>query len=251
MSTQTVAPIAPFAPTTPRRSRDLSLSPSTHRAPRRQLVEISQPWGGRMWPCSEVEEVTFIADLRRRSLSDGDDFDRRDVTALVTALRSGLSADDLLDSARGLKPARLIAAHHALDSRRLTAVEAWRAIVELGTIDAFEEHAPAAAAIMPAVVTQIMRDSKRAEWPDVITTVASQVARATTEVLALEQHLASGAARGTLSPARSREAGALLYNGHETGAWNRETFVPTRVTSLVPLRIAGLLGEQRAAGARS
>lgn len=202
-----------------------------------------------MWPCSAVEEVTFIADLRRRSLSDTDDFDRRDVTALVTALCSGLSADDLLDSARGLKPARLVAAHLALDSRRLSAVEAWRTIVELGTVDAFEEHASAAAAIMPAVVTQIVRNSVRSEWTDVIATVAAQVARSTSEVLALEQRLASGAANGTLSPARSREAGALLYNGHETGAWNRETFVPTRVTSLVPLRIAALLGEQRA-GAR-
>lgn len=250
MSTQTVAPIAPFAPTTTWRSRDLSHAPSTHRAPRRQLVELSQPWGGRMWPCSAVEEVTFIADLRRRSLSDADGFDRRDVTALVTALRSGLSAEDLLDSARGLKPGRLIAAHHALDSRRLTAVEAWRTIVELRTIDAFEAHASVAAAIMPAVITQIVRDSTRADWTDVIGAIATQVARATTEVLALEQRLASGAAKGTLSPARSREAGALLFNGHETGAWNRETFVPTRVTSLVPLRVAGLLGEPRASGAR-
>ena len=250
MSTKTVAPIAPFAATTTWRSRDLSHAPSTHRASRRQLVEISQPWGGRMWPCSAVEEVTFIADLRRRSLGDADDFDRRDVTALVTALRSGLSADDLLDSARGLKPGRLIAAHHALDSRRVTAVEAWRTIVEIGTTEAFEAHATAASVIMPAVITQIARDAKRAEWTDVIATVGAQVARATSEVLAVEQRLATGAANGTLSPARSREAGVLLYNGHETGVWNRETFVPTRVTSLVPLRIAALLGEQRAVGAK-
>jgi hypothetical protein len=251
MSTQTVAPIAPFVATTPCRTRDHSVATGTRRPPRRQPAEISQPWGGRMWPCSAVEEVAFVADLRRRSLSEVSEFDRRDVTALVTALRSGLSADDLLDSARGLKPTRIVAAHRALDSRRTVAVEAWRAIVEAGTADAFELHASAAAVILPAVITQIDRDQRRgAGWSEVIADVATKVARSTAEVLRVEHRLAVGAADGSLTAARSRQAGALLFDGNETGAWNRETFVPSRVTSLVPLRVAALLGEPRAISSR-
>jgi hypothetical protein len=246
MSTQTIAPPAlhlrtncgPVASNLPR----ISL-----RVAERQGVEISQPWQrSRTWPCSADEEATFVVTLNRRATTPTHDFDRRDVTSLVTALRSGLTADELLDLARGLKPARLVAAYNELDRRRCISADAWRVLSQDGTAAALERYIPHAALLLRGIAGQVVRDVQRTgDVSRVVADAAARIDRSTNDVLALEHQLGLD----TTTARRAKEIGAMLNDGHETGAWNWAAFLPSRVGSLVPLRVAALLGEQPPNGA--
>lgn len=243
MSTQTIA-----RPLSHARPNGGSGTPSpfhlASRLPQLHMTEIFHPWSSRMWPCSPAEEASFVVDLNRTALTTTTEFDRRDVTALVTALRCGLSAEELLDAARGLKPSRLVAAYVELDRRRSISAGAWLAVTEDGTLGALEQYMMAASLLLPGILGQVVRDVRRTgDAQRVIVGAAARVNRATGEVLALEQGLDHG-----VTTLRAREIGALLNDGHETGAWNLEAFLPSRVGSLMPLRVAALLGEQRLNG---
>jgi hypothetical protein len=241
MSTQTIAP-----PLQLRMGYGL-LAPGLPRALPRVAEHhgdhISQPWlGGRTWPCSSDEEAMFVSVLNQLATAPTVDFDRRDVTSLVTALRSGLTAEALLGMARGLKPARLLAAYRELDRRRSISAGAWCSLSQEGTAVALERFAPVAALLLRGTVGQVVRDAHRTgDASQVIADAATRVDRATNDVLALETQLTLG----TTTVGRAQEIGTMLNDGRETGAWNWATFLPSRVGSLVPLRVAALLGEER------
>lgn len=221
-------------------------------APPKRLAEVCNPWAGRQSPCSRHEETDLVRELTivvgTDGLElDGIEFERRDVTVLMTALRCGLTLPEIRVQAPGVRPTRLLAAYIELERRRAEAEAAWRAIEHDGTSRALELHSVLAAQLLPAIVTQLsmfVGDAERftAEMAKCI----DQINRTSRRVLLLEDRVAQGAD----DPDRIRELGTLLYDVYGHGAWSLETFLPPRVGTLVPLRLAALLGEDITAARR-
>ena len=212
-------------------------------------VEVASPWAGRQSPCTATEELAFVEELEVLSGDhDVDEFERRDVTVLITALRCGLSPDQLLTQAPGVRPHRLLAAHRELEGRRLLSEHAWRTISVDPSILTFETFAPCAAELLPAVMSQVapcLNDHVRLRAA--IEDATDQVSRTTRRVGLLEDRLgASGS-----DPDKGRELGTLLYDVYGQGAWSLPTFLPPRVGSLVPLRVGALLGDDLTANRRA
>ena len=97
-------------------------------------VELWSPWSGHRHPSTAAGELAFMTRLRELAVTGprrepgANSHSRRDVTALVTSLRGGMSADEMLEMAPGLRPASLVAAYGDLEARRLTSAQAWRAL---------------------------------------------------------------------------------------------------------------------------
>jgi len=211
------------------------------------LVELWHPWVSRCWPTTAREEATFVADLSALVVSGGGDvqacrdFDRRDVTALVTAMRCGLMVDELLHRARGLRPARLLAAHRHLELARAAGEEAWRGIVTNPTSAALAHFGPVAATLLPVITSHLDAIDRRTpkDLERAVRSADSEISRTTESVLLLEERLDACVAPSD----RGRAIGSLLFDAYGDGAWNLGTFLAPRVGTLVPLRVASLLGE--------
>jgi hypothetical protein len=212
-------------------------------------VEVANPWRGRQSPCTADEEHQLVDDLEVLSGDETvDEFERRDVTVLITALRGGLTADALLEQAPGARAHRLLAAHRELDGRRLLAEHAWRTIAVDPTPETFATFALCAAELLPAVISHLaayQHDAVR--LAHAIGDAAEQVNRTTRRVLMLERRLAES----VRDPERARELGTLLYDVYGQGAWSLPTYLPPRVGTLVPLRLGALLGDDVAASRRA
>ena len=230
MSTRTMA-------TTTRRPT-VARPAQTRRAPQ---AEVSNPWNGRQSPCTSAEEATFVDELEVLSgYDDVDEFERRDVTVLLTALRGGLMPRDLIAQAPGVKPNRLLAAHREIESRRLIAEHAWRTITVDPSILTFETFARCASELLPAVTSHLATQLHDPHaFAMAVEDAADQVNRTSRRVLVLEQRLGEA----TDDPHKSRELGTLLYDVYGQGAWSLPTFLPPRVGALVPLRLGALLGD--------
>lgn len=241
MSTRT------FEPRSPTHNSTRPLAAQVLKKP--LSIEVANPWRGRQSPCTANEEHEMIADLEALCGDAAvDEFERRDVTVLITALRGGLTARELLDQAPGARASRLLAAHRELDGRRLLAEHAWRTIAVDPTVDTFITFAPCAAELLPAVISHLsayQHDPIR--LAHAIADAAEQVNRTTRRVLVLERRLSESVADIN----RARELGTLLYDVYGQGAWSLPTFLPPRVGALVPLRLGALLGDDVTASRRA
>ena len=212
-------------------------------------IEVANPWRGRQTPSTAEEEHDLVSDLEVLC-GDGavDEFERRDVTVLITALRGGLTLYELLAQAPGARPHRLLAAHRELDGRRLLAEHAWRTIAIDPIPETFATFAPCAAELLPAVISHLSGyQHHAARLAHAIGDAAEQVNRTTRRVLVLERRLAES----VRNPERARELGTLLYDVYGNGAWSLPTFLPPRVGTLVPLRLGALLGDDVTASRRA
>lgn len=213
--------------------------PSPQQAKR--LAEICSPWQGRQSPASAAEEIAFVEDLLDLLGGEVDvEFERRDVTVLVTALRSGLSVPQVRSQAPGIDPSRLLSAYREVDRRRSFAERAWAALEQDGTTDGVMRFGELASQLLPAVITRLaafLGDEERFRLE--LAKASDQVARTTRRVKLLEERVEASADE----PERARELGTLLYDVYGHGAWSLETYLPPRVGTLVPLRLAALLGE--------
>jgi hypothetical protein len=205
-------------------------------------------WPGRDWPASGVEEGAFLADLQLRAdgaaSSKGIAHRRGDTTAVLNALRCGLDAPDLLGRAPGLRPDRLLAAHSDLDGRRRDAVAAWRGIVSTPTAESVVTWGGVAAALVPVVIGRLrdVRPTDGAELESVIAACAADIDRVGRLAASVERDMSDPTV-----PARRRTGlAALLFAGAGSGLWYHECYLAHRVGSLVPVRVAALLGENTA-----
>ena len=253
MSTQTMAPstLRPASNLAGRNlaGMDVAGKNATSRPSSVVPPEVSNPWSGRQAPCTASEEVRFVEDLELLSgYDDVDEFERRDVTVLLTALRCGLAPRSLLAQAPGVRPNRLLAAHREIESRRLLSEHAWLTIAVDPCRVAFETFARCASELLPAVISRLATHRHdEVELQQAIEDAAEQVVRTTRRVLVLEQRLAEAGD----DPGRAREIGTLLYDVHGQGAWSLPTFMPPRVGAIVPLRLGALLGDEMSAGRRA
>jgi hypothetical protein len=247
MSTRTIEP------TKHRHTSTRTNGPGGARSLRTVPVEVASPWAGRQSPCTATEELAFVEELEVLSGDhDVDEFERRDVTVLITALRCGLTPDELFAQAPGVKPYRLLAAHRELEGRRLISEHAWRTISVDPSPLTFETFAPCAAELLPAVMSQLapcMGDQERLRAA--VEDATDQVNRTTRRVRMLEQRLADTTGGPEGDPDKARELGTLLYDVYGQGAWSLPTFLPPRVGSLVPLRLGALLGDDITANRRA
>lgn len=223
--------------------------PEHARRSRRALL----PWAGASRPSTMIEEHRFVArlvDLAEEEASDAFDpnvvtWSRRDVTAVVTALRGGIEADELLRQAPGLRPERLVAAHRAVEARRRVAERAWAAIVADPTPGHLAAHGDAVAMLLPVVVARLEDQARHGESHLVaaVDAASTRIERLREMTRAVEDWLAgpaSGAAPGIAE---------LLDDLDGPGLWGHDHFLAPRVGALVPSRLAALLGE-RPAGRR-
>jgi hypothetical protein len=216
-------------------------TPRVSDRPARKLVEVSNPWIGRQAPSTAEEEAILIEDLEVLAGNQPiEQFERKDVTVLVTALRGGVGANALLAQAPGIAPARLVAAHRELEARRALAEHAWLTITLDPEPSTFRAFAPCAAQLLPAVISHLsgyQHDPRRLDVG--IADAAEQIARTARRVLMIERRLD----QSLTDPDAAREIGTLLYDVSGQGAWSLPTFLSTRVGSLVPLRLGALLGD--------
>jgi hypothetical protein len=209
------------------------------------LVELWHPWASRHWPCTSSEEITFVADLAElagTAVTADDEFERPDVTTLVTALRCGLTVAELSEKARGLRPRRLAAAHAYMERARADAERAWGSIVAEPTPASLRQHGRVAATLLPVIISHLdlIERSSRRDLESSVRAADSEIVHTTQGVVMLEQRLEQCVAPSE----HGRAIGGLLYDAYGDGTWALGTFLAPRVGTLVPLRVAALLGEE-------
>lgn len=207
-------------------------------------------WPTRNWPASPTEEDAFVADLDRLATADHRPRPSRphpptrpDVTAVLNALRSGATAREVTSFIPGTPPAALAAAYRHLADRLTIAVAAWNDLVADPTLEAVHAHASAAAVILPVPVYRIVTVAANAGHLALADTISELDARVRDhqEVCRRVEHDLVG--RRAPDPV-AVALGARLHNPIEPALWGSPYFLPTRVTSLSPTRVADLLEER-------
>ncbi len=215
----------------------------THPAAGPSVTSLPQaswmPWIGPNRPVSPSEESVFVRDLAALVVERDAEFRRSDVTAVLNALRCGLTVDSLLEQAPGLQPDRLFAAYLELDRLRFASEFAWTAIALSGTLETFHEHREEAAKLLPALIARL--DEAERTDPENFDAVLLELAGAVSATgVAVEriEHVLCDA-----SPDRAVDLGRVVYNPDGSGLTSRADYLPSRVGTLVPTRVASLLGE--------
>lgn len=218
---------------------------ATRRAPRTAAPmpppHVWVPWHCRNWPVTPAEEQQFAADLAHYALCDTTapaEHSRRDVTAVLNALRGGLTVDELLSRAPGLHAAQLQAAYRDLERRRSESERAWWSIVGDATPDSLVPHGPSAATLLPVLVDRLISAVPKGGdvYRATVDRLAAHVESTDRDVHGLESALATWPERGV-------ELGARLFNPNGDAVTNRVDHLARRVGTLTPSRVAALLGE--------
>jgi hypothetical protein len=222
-------------------------------------IELWSPWGGTGRPCTADEEAAFVARLRELALNDPEHdattpapYQRRHITALMTGLRNSVSADDLLAKAPGLRPSVLLAAYDDIEAARLEAVHAWQTLAANPCAEALEDAGSIAAGLLPVVISQL-RALRYRRAGDALA-LARVVARIEQEIQLTHVRALELEAMMQALPSNDEAAGRLselLYDGCGDGIWSFGTFLAPRVGTLIPARLASLLGEEGTASSRA
>lgn len=199
------------------------------------------PWTGRGRPATPEEEVAFVDGLLVLAEGRPATFRRSDVTAVMNALRCGLTVGELFEFAPGLRPERLHAAYCDLERRRYEAGLAWTTITVAGRIDVFLHHRGEAAKLVPALISRL--DEVARSTPEEFDLVLLQLAAAVASAHAAARRIERVIAASPPDSERAIELGRVLYNPTSEGVTGRPDFLAHRVGALVPTRVAALLEE--------
>ena len=200
------------------------------------------PWTGRNWPATAREERAFVVRLTELAPPRQGAATRSDITAVLNALRCGLTVDELLDRAPGLQPGRLLDAYCVLDAERAESEQAWHAIVARPNLETFVRHGTSAARLLPAAITGLrsVAELHLQSLGVAVGELADRVRSVQARVCRIEDVL------DRLIPPSDRgvELGRQLYDPIGGGETSHPDYLPTRVGTLVPTRAAALLGER-------
>jgi len=212
-------------------------------------------WPGRHWPASLQEETALLADLESRTKRVNKKFERSDVTALLNILRLGLTIDEVLPYAPGLKFDRLLGAARHIEQLRTLATTALIELIDDPTEENIAHFAKTAAQVAPAPTYRIVTAVR--EYHDnptpanadrlekVVAAIDTLIDQAQTTADQLEAHLEafSTSPRSEDSDAKAVELGRALYDPYDECIWGSQFYIPRRLTDLLPYRVSDLLGE--------
>lgn len=208
-------------------------------------------WPGRNFPCTAREEATFLQDMRSAvgtvkgaAKTKKVAFDRGDVTSVMNALRCGLTFAELQERAPGLKPARLLAAYLEVDRLRAQSVNAWLELVADGGLESIVNWASAAAVLMGTPVRRVQPISNNLS-EELLRDRVKQVQERVLVTVRQGEKIEKVLDERRVNASDSVELGRLLYDPYDPSLWADPYFLPERVGTLMPLRLADLLGERR------
>lgn len=198
------------------------------------------PWSNSGPIATATQERAFVAELMQRSGGPAAEHTRSDITAVLNALRGGLTLDELLANAPGLQLGRLHSAYMDLEERRRQAVDAWMAIVEDPTMATLEHYGEQAARLVPVMVHRLLEtaDIDRGLLPRVAAYLAQGVDEVRTMIRNTELELDR-----RIGTDDEMELSRALYDPTTDSMFDRVEHLPERVGSLVPTRVAALLNE--------
>lgn len=203
-------------------------------------------WGGQGWPANADQEQQFVDDARAAAgdvTVDMDDVTPIEVVCLMTALRVGATATQVLDRAPGLHPSHLVAAHTAIARRVRTARNAWTTIVENPTPETIDDAAADAAPLVGLLVTRLA--AVGAATPDLLIEEAARVAGRTLGLQKLSDDVERRLAGLPVPSEVGVNLGRQLFDPGRSCLWSSPMFVPVRVGQLSPVRVSDLLGWRR------
>lgn len=216
-----------------------------------QRIEVWSPWGQRGLPGSAAFEAAFLDRLQTLVAEDPRDlglvpegYQRHHVTALITALRDSVTADQMLQRAPGLHGAVLLRAYNGVEQRRTEAALAWNMIVSTPSVATIAHAGWLATRLVPAAMSHVHAFVRRN--PGDAHGLAQAVGRINGEIQvtnALAADLEAALAAENIPRSTAQQIGDLLYDRYGEGIWSRSTFMSTRVGTLVPARLATLLDE--------
>lgn len=200
-------------------------------------------WPGRHWPLTASEEVAFVTELREHAGGRDNSYDRGDTTALLNAIRCGVTIETVLQHAPGVRAARLLAAYEDLEDRRSHSEDAWWELIDDPHTSAFSHLTPIASRIIPIPVYRLVTASGRhlehAQDPTA-DRVIHEMKRATAAALVVEEQLV-GLPPSSIKGVR---LGRELYDPYVPSLWGDPFYLPVRVGSLMPVKVADLLLER-------
>lgn len=197
------------------------------------------PWSDPNHPATSADERRFVEDLRSAAHGRRRTHRRSDLTALLNALRGGLTVDELVQRAPGLDLQRLYDAYVALDDMRKEAVEAWRAIESSRSLGTVRTEGAAAARLLPVIVARLEQLAEHE--PSLVPVAIDEAARDIETAHRLAQRLEHELDRAVDRSDWAMKIGKQLYDPRGESVFGRNDYLPTRVGSLVPQRVAKLL----------
>lgn len=199
------------------------------------------PWIGGTRPNTTVEEALFVMRLGHLADRQKGEHRRSDITAVLNALRCGLLVDELIERAPGLDVARLYGAYHDLDGRRRRAEAAWTAIVDDPCVEALHRYGIEAGKLVPSLICHLLSVAETS--PRLLGAAVQQSASAVRESRACVNAIEHSMQQHAGDTERREGLRRLLYDPEGEGATGRPDFLARRVGTLVPARVAALLGE--------
>jgi len=205
------------------------------------------PWPvERAWPLRADEEATFVTTLADaaeesdpRETARPEGWTRSDLTAVVTALRQGVTGTQLLTHAPGRHPATLHAAYRAADQALHSTLTAFDRLLTTPTMSSLSADGPVAARLLPRPVADLVTVAYHTAGAGntlAAGKIRAHIAEASAHAAALEEDVAA---------ARFRDDACIiareLFHPQQSCAWSHAYFVPSRVGQLTPIRLADLL----------
>lgn len=207
---------------------------------------------GRHWPMSAREEQEFLEELRRAVSSTKRlhrEVCRDDVSLLMSVLRNGVSFAELREYVPGASPALLVAVYEMLEGLRRRSAEGFEVLLNAKSLNEVMLSAPEASLLMPLPSRHLAEAARMgdAAYRAEVEQVRAAVEKRSSEAQSIERALLLLADRA--DPGWAVQQGRKLYDPYVGGIWSEPFFLPPRVGTLVPERVADLW-EFRVAGQR-
>ena len=203
-------------------------------------------WPGRHWPASKAEEILFVKDLEKVATIGQNKIikhERGDLTAVLNALRNGMTYEELLKVAPGIVPDRLLSAYRHIDKLRMVSINAFLSLLENPSKHTEHLHSQQASMLFPVPTFRLgaainennpkLLKKERLTVKEIYDSTAEKADE-------LEKRLASG----SLDDLESIRLGRVLYDPFGQSLWSHPFYSPSRVGTLVPSRVKDLLGER-------
>jgi hypothetical protein len=218
-------------------------------------TRIWHTFPSRGWPMTAVEEEAFVDVLVDLGAQESAACERHHATAILNALRLGVSAEAVLGFLPGLSSSDLLNAYRWLEVQVDAVNDAWTAVFEsAGTSDSSQiaESLAEVGKHLPAVPTAVALRAKN--LPSYGSTPVALLSQAIREIDGdmLAMHRAADDVEALLSKPtgvmdadKGHEVGLALYHPYSSCLWSAGLYLPRRPGEVVPAMAARLLDVQK------